>query len=282
MENLQLPRTAFTFTAPGPKPPGNQMNTMRSNSYPTWNPPGPLPQLQSTAPGPYPPTTLGSDLYQKVPMSTAGNYGSEATEMPLPTTLPPSVSMGLMSEEQHQQAMRPQYNYVPSSTAPRQMPSSVQAGQDSSASVPRYVDEGRPSKMARTGGHQSVHSSGSLSNSEGASDYRYGSYTPVTHGASDVAQQSYSSATTSPLDPAPPRDVYPPAQSWTTSAPEHNSTLAYAAPDGRSYASPYDHYKGRADGSHMKPEPQQSYAGGYNSGHRGSVDAMSNYSWSNN
>ncbi|EGY17778.1 VIB-1 protein [Verticillium dahliae VdLs.17] len=38
--DMQMPRAAFTFNGGGPKMPGNQMGTMRSNSYPNWTSPG--------------------------------------------------------------------------------------------------------------------------------------------------------------------------------------------------------------------------------------------------
>lgn len=199
--------------------------------------------------------------------------------MPLQTSMAPSVPLSLISEDQHQPPMRGQYTYVPSSTAPRQLPmtASPQSGTDSASSVPRYVDDGRPAKTSRNASH---HSGGSVGNSEAHSDYRYGSYAPVNNGGEVIppnygAESSTSNATSQ-------RDVYSSSQGWRTTAGEQSATVAYAGNDGRAYASSYDQYKNRPADSQVKSEPgQTSHPDAYGVSHRGSFDGLANYSWSN-
>jgi len=280
MENMQVPRSAgFTFNAP--KPTANAMNPVRSNSnYPAWSSAtsGPLPQVPSSTPGSYPPSTMAPDMYQKVPLAGGSNFSAEGAEIPLQTTMPQPVQMGLISEDQ-QQPMRSQYTYVQSGSAPRHMPlgSSAQPSSDHAANVPRYVDDARPAKVSRTTGHQSVHGSGNLAANDAPAEYRYGSYAPAANGGGEVGQPNYV-AEPAVTNPAPSRELYQSPQTWTTTAAEASPTVAYAGHDGRPYA--YDHYKSRpgssqqikAGGHASQPEP-------YGGGHRGSFDGMNNYSW---
>lgn len=253
-----------------------------TSSYPTWTSPGhgPLPQVPSSSPGSYPATSIGSDMYPKVPVSGSGTYSAEPQEIPLQTSMPPSVPLSLISEEQHQQPMRSQYTYAPSSAAPRQMPMapSAHGSSDSPSSIPRYVDDGRPAKAPRSAGHQSAPASGSAASSETAPDYRYGSYGQVGSGAGEVLPPHYgteSSASSS----AGHRDVYPPPQGWRPATGEHGS---YAGSDTRPYGTSYDQYKSRPSDPQAKAEPgPPGQSEHYGSGHTGSFDNMNNYSWGN-
>jgi hypothetical protein len=215
-------------------------------------------------------------------MSGGTSFGAEQHEMQLPTSMAPSVPLSLISEEQHSQPMRSQYTYVQSTNPPRQLSVSASApgGPSSGVNVPRYMDEARPPKSSHGAGHQSVHSSGSMANSETPSEYRYSSYAAVNNGTGDVSSQNYGSETSGASHGAS-RDVYPPPATWTTTAGEPAATGAYASHDGRPYASPYDHYKSGSSGSQVKVESSQtSHADAYSGGPRGSFDAMNNYSWS--
>lgn len=252
-----------------------------TSSYPTWTSPGhgPLPQAQSSSPGSYPATSIGSDMYPKVPVSGSGTYSAEPQEMPLQTSMPPSVPLSLISEEHQTQPMRSQYTYAPSSAAPRQMPmtSSVHGSGGSPSSIPRYVDDGRPAKAPRSSGHQTGPTSGSAASSETAPDYRYGSYGQVNSGAGDVLPPHY--GTEPPASSSTGhRDVYPPPQGWRPTTGQHGS---YAGSDARPYGT-YDQYKSRPSDPQARTEPgPPGQSEHYGSGHTGSFDNMNNYSWGN-
>lgn len=246
------------------------------STYPAWSSTGPLPQVQTTTSGSYhPPSTMAPDMYQKLPLAGGSGFNTETPDMPLQTTMAPSVPVGLISEDR---PIGSQYTYAP----PRHLPlgASSQPGADSAVSVPRYVDDGRPSKAPRTGAHQTVHSSSSIPASETAGEYRYGSYTPVSNGAGEVNPPNYVAETTTPHS-APSRELYQSPPTWTSSGAESSSTVAYAAHDGRPYA--YDQYKDRpsSGGPQIKAGGPASHPEPYNGGHRGSFDAMNNYSWGN-
>ena len=257
------------------------------STYPSWSSPhqSTLPQVPSSSPGSYPATSMGPDVYSKVPISGGSNFSTEAQEMPLQTSMPPSVPLSLISEEQHQQPpMRSPYPYVPSSTAPRQMPmtASPHSSADGTSNVPRYVDDGRPAKAPRSAGHQTVPSSGSIANGEPPSDYRYGSYGQVNSGSGDVLGSHYGPEASAP-NASGQRDMYPPPQGWRPATSEHHSPPApFAGSDARAYSSSYDQYKSRPSEPRIKGEPgQPGQPEPYASGHRGSFDGMNNYSWSN-
>lgn len=116
-----------------------------------------------------------------------------------------------------------------------------------------YMDGGRSNKSPRhSTQHSSVH--GPMTPADTPSEYRYGS--------------------------SAARDYYPSTTTWTTGT-EATSTMAYAAPDVRSYSFTQDSYK--AGPSMVKPEPSlQSSTSVYGGAPRGSLESMNNYSWSTN
>lgn len=203
---------------------------------------------------------MGTDSYPKLPLSSTSGFTSEPQEMPLHTSIAPSV---LPASDQSQSSLRSNHSYTTS--APQLPGNSVTiGGADNAFSMPRYVDSNpRPSKSPRQSGHQSVHSSGSITNTDSSSDYRYGSYRGTTSGASDGSQPQ----------------TYPPPSSWTTTSSEKSSSLAYAANDGRPYSFSHEPYKG---GSLAIPplKHESASSGVYGGGSRGSFDTMNNYSWS--
>jgi len=197
----------------------------------------------------YPTSTLPPDPYQKLPLSGAPSFTAEPQEMPaLQQTSMPSVQLSLVSQD-HQQSQAPpppirtQFATY-SSAPPPHLSLSAPSAADNSLNVPRYVDSNpRPSKSPRHASHQSVHSAGSISADTASGEYRYGPSTGYA-GSSELspgsapppssAQAPYGSA---PADnggsasagsgnaasagPAgPPRDYFPPSQSWTTTAGE--------------------------------------------------------------
>jgi hypothetical protein len=262
--DMQVPRTAaFTFSPP--KPPGPQLNSVRSNSYSSWSGPsaGPMPQIHSSGPGGYPATTISTDPYPKVSLAGTSSFSGEQSE--LPTSMAPPVQLSLVSGEQPSSSLRSQYTYVHTSAAPPQLPVSAPAMSSTEAmSVPRYIDSARPSKSPRHADQQSVHGPAA---SDTSSEYRFGSYGGVSSSSGEVTQSSYNSESSSAN---PPRDYYPPPNTWTTSAPEHSSSAAYASGESRPFA-PI-----KTEPTHPTPPPV------YEGGHRGSFDAMNNYSWSGN
>ncbi|KAK7413459.1 hypothetical protein QQX98_007684 [Neonectria punicea] len=277
----QLPRSSFTFSAP--KLPGNQLGSIRSNSYPTWSSPSqvPMSQVPSSGPGSYPATTIGAESFPKLPLTGGPSFTAEPQELPLQTSMEPSVQLSLVTSDQTNPPIRPQYTYVHSTTAPPQLPihSAPLGGHESALSIPRYVDNPRPSKSPRHS-HPSIRT-GSIAN-ESSPEYRYGSYAPVNTSPSDVAQPGYN-PDSSAGPSAPARDYYPSSSTWTT-AGEHSSSVAYTNNDGRPYPFPQEQYKSSTAGtSPTKTDSSQSQAPSvYSGGPRGSFDAMNQYSWSGN
>ncbi|KAI1330155.1 NDT80/PhoG like DNA-binding family protein [Xylariaceae sp. FL0255] len=290
--NLELPRTAFTFN-PG-KMPGSPM-AMRANSYPNWTPSNHLGMhgLPSSATSSYPPSTIPSDPYQKLPISGTSAFTQDSSDMPLQTSIPPAP-LSLASTEQPA-SIRTQYAaYIPGTSAPSQIPpppatlgSTGGNSEHSASSIPRYVDPNpRPSKSPRHGAHQSIPSTSSLINNDSASEYRFGppqtttyESTSSTYGATSAESAGSISAISSTgaahsSAQAPPRDYYPPASSWTTTASENSSVNAYhngtTGGESRPYSFP-DQYK---TGHSMsvkteQPPPSASYA-----------SSMHHYAWS--
>ncbi|KPM35191.1 Transcription factor vib-1 [Neonectria ditissima] len=277
----QLPRSSFTFSAP--KLPGNQLGSIRSNSYPTWNSPSQvsMSQVPSSGAGSYPATTIGADSFPKLPLTGGPNFTAEPQELPLQTSMEPSVQLSLVTSDQTNPPIRPQYTYVHSTTAPPQLPihSTPLGGHESALSIPRYVDNPRPSKSPRHS-HPSIRT-GSIA-SETSPEYRYGSYAPVNTSPSDVAQPGYHPESSGGPS-APARDYYPSSSTWTT-AGEPNASVAYTNNDGRPYPFPQEQYKSNTGGtSPTKTDSSQSQAPSvYSGGPRGSFDAMNQYSWSGN
>ena len=185
-----------------------------------------------------------------------------ASSMPLPLT----------ASEQPQASMRSQYSYT--AAAPQLTGSNVAlGGGDTAFSMPRYVDSNpRPSKSPRQTGHQSVHSSGSITNTDTSSDYRYGSYRA---GASDASQAPSYSSESSAATSAPSRDYYPSSTTWTTSAAEPSPSLTYSGTDARSYSFSHESYKNASS-----TIPPLKHDAPYSGPARGSFDSMTNYSWS--
>ncbi|SPN98923.1 related to acid phosphatase [Cephalotrichum gorgonifer] len=236
--DMQPPRTAFTFSAP--KVPGGQIG-MRSNSYPSWNPPNhvSMPPIPVSSPNAYSSTTMSSESYHKGPMSGNPNFTAEPQDMPLQTSMP-SVQLSMAASEP-QPPIRTQYAYAPSPTAPPPMPGQT----DNSLSVPRYVDSNpRPSKSPRHANNESVHSAGSITNSETAGEYRYGNaYHEAPLGSSNNTSSEIPSPYAPEAHPPPPRDYYPPSNTWTSTAGGPHPTSAYANGEARTYTFP-EPYKG--------------------------------------
>ncbi|OTA61273.1 NDT80/PhoG like DNA-binding family protein [Hypoxylon sp. EC38] len=271
--NLELPRTAFTFNAS--KLPGSPM-TMRSNSYPSWNPPSQLPLsgMPASATASYPPASIPADSYQKMPLSGTSNFTQEPQEMPMQTSMP-SMQLSLAATEQQPPAIRTQYAYVQGTSAPPQLSVTTTSMGSSSdhgnLSVPRYVDSNpRPTKSPRHASHQSVSSS-----SNETSEYRYGpsGYVPVNSNSNELNSAStYSGHSQQQQQPQsqqpPPRDYYPPTTSWTTTAGEPSSAPVHSyhtsggagSDSSRPYAFP---------GKSEHPPPPGSYA-----------STLNHYSWS--
>ncbi|KAI0471942.1 NDT80/PhoG like DNA-binding family protein [Xylariaceae sp. FL0804] len=289
--NLELPRTAFTFNAS--KLPGSPM-TMRSNSYPSWNPPSQLPMsgIPSSATASYPPSSIPADPYQKMPVSGSSNYTQEPQEMPMQTTMP-SVQLSLAAPEQPP-PIRTQYAYVPQGTsAPPPLSVTTSSSHDNSLSVPRYVDSNpRPTKSPRHASHQSVPSTSSLTNDASSSEYRYGPSSSAygvsssgagehissssTYGGSESAAAAGgpSSASHSASQP-PARDYYPPSSSWTTTAGESSGSTVHAYHSGpsssesRQYSYPDQYKTGHSLPKTDHPPAPGSYA-----------STLNHYSWS--
>lgn len=74
--DMQVPRSAFTFSPP--KPPAGQPSALRSNSYPSWS-------QHTGSLGQLPTTTMG--------LSTSSAFASDAHELPMATSLAPPVSL---------------------------------------------------------------------------------------------------------------------------------------------------------------------------------------------
>lgn len=225
---------------------------------------------------------MGGDSYPKLPLSGAAGFAGEAQELPLQTSMAPSVPLPLAGE-QPPSSLRSQYTYTASS-APQMPGSSVSmgAGDAGAFSMPRYVDGNpRPSKSPRQSGHQSVHSAGSIANTDASSDYRYGPYRTSNAGASDASHApSYTSESSASTNP-PGRDYYPSSSTWTSTAAEPSSSLAYAGADARSsYSYSHEPYKSGAPSIPPLKHEAATSSGVYGGGPRGSFDTMNNYSWS--
>lgn len=269
-----------------------QRLTVRS-SYPTsWNHSSQMPMSHIPASGPsYPSATMATEPYQKMPMSGTQNFTAEPQDMPLQTSMP-SVQLSLAAQDQQQPPIRTQYaTYVQSTSAPPQM--SLSATADSSLSVPRYMDDGqRPSKSPRHAGHQSVHSTSSITNDSPSNEYRYGPpYVGVNSAPADISNQSHQSSTFAPAGQdhgsapssaattaPPPRDYFPPSQSWTTTAGESSaSNVSYTNGDHRPYAFPEQYKTGHSGAakpdSHL-PAPPHSAPGVYQG------QPLNHYAWS--
>ncbi|GAO15801.1 hypothetical protein UVI_02021350 [Ustilaginoidea virens] len=235
--DMQVPRSAFTFSPPKSHP--SSLGTMRTSSYPGWNS-----QV---------PSTVASDSYSKLPLSGSSNFTNDSQELPLQSSMAPSVPLPLSTSDHGPPGIRSQYNYAPTSTA--HLPAStVTIGADSNFSIPRYVDGNpRPSKSPRHQGHQSIHSSSSIP-AEGP-DYRYSSFRGLTSGNGDVSPGGNAPAT---------RDYYPSVSTWTSTAAEPSSNLAYAGHESRPYSA---------------VPPLKHEAPPYSSSTRGPFESMNNYSW---
>lgn len=287
--SLDVPRSAFTFTAPKQMP-ASPMG-MRSNSYPTtWNPSTQVGMSQQPGSASAYPSTSMAESYQKVPLSGASGFTAEPQEMPLQQNPMPPVQLALAPPDGQSAPIRTQYaNYVQGTTAPPQLSLSTTA--DSSLNVPRYVDHNpRPSKSPRHASHQSVHSNGSLSNDTTSNEYRYGpsSYVGVNSNSSELSphsthppsyaapSQDSGSAPSSAAASAPPaRDYFPSSQSWPATAGEQGpSSVSYTNGDNRPYAFP-DHYKTGHSGVKNEPHPPAHAGAGVYPG----PPALSHYQW---
>ncbi|KAI8714340.1 hypothetical protein NCS52_01153700 [Fusarium sp. LHS14.1] len=273
--DTQLPRTAFTFSAP--KMPGTQLGPIRSNSYPTWTSPTQVPmgQVPSSGPESYPPATMG-------PLTGTTNFTAEPQGLPIQTSMEPSVPLSMVATDSEHPPVRSQYTYMQSTTAPPQLSihTAPLGGHEHAMNIPRYVDNPRPLKSPRHMSHPSIRSAGSIANNDASPEYRYGSYAPVHTSPSDVAQPGYNAESSAPPS-VPARDYYPPSNTWTTAAGEHSNSIAYASNEARPYPFPQDQYKNNTAGaSPVKTESSQSQPPSvYNGGQRGSFDAMNQYSW---
>ncbi|KAL2160682.1 hypothetical protein VTH06DRAFT_1370 [Thermothelomyces fergusii] len=185
LSSLDVPRSAFTFTAPKQLPQSPMQ--MRSNTYPTtWNPPPQVSMPHTPGSATYPTSTMPPDPYPKMPLSGAPAFTAEPQEMPMqPSSMGPSVQLPLSAshdphqhQAQHhphphaqqqqptQPPMRTQFATY-TSAPPNHLSLSSTAGggsttsPDSSLAVPRYIGDTnpRPSKSPRHASHQSVASS---------------------------------------------------------------------------------------------------------------------------
>jgi len=263
VSSMEVPRSAFTFTAPKQMPQSPMQ--MRSNSYPTtWNQ---QPQVSSmphsAGTASYPSSSLASDPYgQQQPSQPKMAQNFTAEPQDLNQTSMPSVQLSLVSSDHsHSQPPPPIRTQFATYTSSAPTHLSLSATTDNSLNVPRYVDSNpRPSKSPR---HASHNSAGSLSADTTSGEYRYGPPSYVTP-ASDLSPQSAAapqSATYPPPGPnttgqetpvttsapqsatghGPPRDYFPPSQSWTTTAGEPApATYGGSGPgqDSRPYAYP--------------------------------------------
>lgn len=259
----------------------------------------------SSGPSNYPATTIASDPYQKLPLSSTTGFTAEPQEMQphLPTSMS-SLQLPMLSSDHpgSQQAgssqvppIRTQYaSYVQTSTAPP--PLSASATASSNLSVPRYVDEAnpRPSKSPRHPSHPSIHA-GSISSTESSNEYRYaaapaygsigsasaeispgssqhtGSYgagSGAGHHGGDSGTAAAASGSAA-QGQQPSRDYYPPSSTWTTTAGE-SSAPTYTNGDHRSsYPYATDQYKTSGVKSDPHAPPPPVYPG----------QTMSHYSW---
>ncbi|ATY58317.1 acid phosphatase phoG-Penicillium chrysogenum [Cordyceps militaris] len=241
-----VPRSAFTFSPP--KPAAGQPSALRSKyvDYCTVHRPDTNKDLFSS----YPSWNQQNDSLHQLPTtSTMGGpsisaLASDSSELPLATSLGPPVSLS---------------QYAPT------------AGAIATEHVPRYVDNGRSAKSPRHQGQSSVH--GSISASDSASDYRYGSYrASVTSDASNMGYAPDSTTT------ATQRDYYPSSGgTWTSSTTEPTTNLNYPSASGGNAHHPRPYAFDR----HSKQEATLPNAL-YTPGAKGAFESMSNYSWSTN
>lgn len=197
----------------------------------------------------YPSWNQQTDSLSQLPTTTtmgmpsASAFASDNSELPMATSLAPPVSLS---------------QYAPT------------AGALATENVPRYVDNGRSIKSPRHHGQSSVH--GSISASDSASDYRYGSYRASM--TSDTGNMGYASENT---PTATQRDYYPaPGGTWTPSAAEPNTGLNYpSTPGSAAHPRPY------AFDRSSKQEATLPNAL-YTPGTKGAFESMNNYSWSTN
>ncbi|KAM0285972.1 hypothetical protein ACHAQH_001161 [Verticillium albo-atrum] len=81
--DMQMPRAAFTFSGGGPKMSGNQMASMRSNSYPNWTSPAHVPMSHIPTTG------------QQQPQARASFSYGHSTTAPPPLSVPTSADAAL-------------------------------------------------------------------------------------------------------------------------------------------------------------------------------------------
>ncbi|KAK4237823.1 hypothetical protein C8A03DRAFT_34195 [Achaetomium macrosporum] len=197
LSSLEVPRSAFTFTAPKQMPQSPMQ--MRSNSYPTtWNPQPQVSMPHTPGSATYPTSTLPAEPYPKMPLSGAATFTAEPQEMPMQPTSMASVQMPLAAaahdphqhpqhhhhQQQPQPPIRTQYATYTSAPPHHLSLSTATTGPvggggggtspDNSLAVPRYIGDTnpRPSKSPRHASHQSVASS--ISNETATGEYRYG------------------------------------------------------------------------------------------------------------
>ncbi|KAH6636951.1 hypothetical protein F5144DRAFT_201881 [Chaetomium tenue] len=220
LSSLDVPRSAFTFTAPKQMPQSPMQ--MRSNSYPTtWNPPPQVSMPHTPGSATYPASTIPADPYPKMPLSGAQTFTAEPQEMPMqPTSMGPSVQLPLSAshdphQHQHHQHPHQQQPQPPirtqfatyTSAPPHHLSLSSTTGTtspDNSLAVPRYIGDTnpRPSKSPRHASHQSVTSS--ISNETASGEYRYGPPPPQTQGGGYPAPET-SPQSQHPALPPPPQ-----------------------------------------------------------------------------
>ncbi|KAL2151857.1 hypothetical protein VTH82DRAFT_5041 [Thermothelomyces myriococcoides] len=207
LSSLDVPRSAFTFTAPKQMPQSPMQ--MRSNSYPTaWNPPPQVSMPHTPGSATYPTSTMPPDPYPKMPLSGAPTFTAEPQEMPMqPSSMGPSVQLPLSASHdphqhqgqhhphphaQQQQPTQPpiRTQFATYTSAPSNhlsLSSTTGSGSttspDSSLAVPRYIGDTnpRPTKSPRHASHQSVTSS--ISNETASGEYRYGPPPPQPQAA---------------------------------------------------------------------------------------------------
>lgn len=257
------------------------------STYP-WNTAGQLsiPQVPSSTAGNYPATTVGVEGFTKLPLSGAPHFTAEPQEVAQPTSLATPVQLSPVTVDQQHPPMRPQYTYGhPTAVAQdTSIHTSPVSGPEHALSIPRYIDDPRPSKSPRHLNHPSIQSMSSMTNTEASPEYRYGPYAPVNISTSSIPQPNYNPEPIGTLSTTS-RNYYPPAASWTTGAGEPASNLAYANTDGRPFAFPQEPYKAMAENtSSVKSDPNHppGPSSTFNEGPRGSYDAMNQYSWSEN
>ncbi|KAK0719763.1 hypothetical protein B0H67DRAFT_485847 [Lasiosphaeris hirsuta] len=226
VSSMEVPRSAFTFSAPKQMPQSPMQ--MRANSYPTtWNPQSQVSMPHNPGTASYPTSSMPAEPYQKMPLSGAPSFTAEPQELqPLgQQTSMPSVQLSLASHDPHHQhqhhsqhhqsqqqqqqnqneppPIRTQFaTYAPQGSAPpppHLALSTPSTSTENSLSVPRYVDNNpRPSKSPRHASHHSVHSSaGSISADTASGEYRYGPPAPVQHGGPGSSELSPGSHPTS-------------------------------------------------------------------------------------